>query len=66
VFLVAMDTNAQAQPQNEIRACRWFTSRDVATLLVSVPTREILGLVFPLQERTRRKRPARFDPPHRI
>jgi len=45
VFLAELEKDAQAQPLNEIRSCRWFDPADIPTLLLSVPTRSILGLV---------------------
>ncbi|AXF06316.1 NUDIX hydrolase (plasmid) [Paraburkholderia hospita] len=45
VFLAELEKDAQAQPLNEIRSCRWFHPSDKPTLLLSVPTRSILGLV---------------------
>jgi 8-oxo-dGTP diphosphatase len=46
VFTAGIDGTALAREQNEIRACRWFSVRDLDTLLVSVPTQQILKLVL--------------------
>ncbi|TAM05342.1 MAG: NUDIX domain-containing protein [Paraburkholderia sp.] len=46
VFYVVLPRDARPQPGNEILVCRWFRPGKVATLLTSVPTREIVNLIF--------------------
>jgi 8-oxo-dGTP diphosphatase len=46
VFVAELTGAAMPKPNNEIRRCRWFRPQKVGTLVTSVPTREIVGLVF--------------------
>ena len=46
VFITELLDNAKPKPSNEILRCRWFRPRKVSTLATSVPTREIVELVF--------------------
>jgi 8-oxo-dGTP diphosphatase len=46
VFFTELLADARPEPGNEILRCRWFRPRKVATLATSVPTREIVKLVF--------------------
>ena len=46
VFFVVLPDDARPQPANEILRCRWFRPRKVATLITSVPTREIVKLLY--------------------
>nr|WP_296650145.1 NUDIX hydrolase [Paraburkholderia sp.] len=46
VFYAVVPTDARPEPSSEILRCRWFRPRKVATLLTSVPTREIVNLIF--------------------
>lgn len=46
VFYAVLPRDARPQPGNEILVCRWFRPGKVATLLTSVPTREIVNLIF--------------------
>lgn len=60
VFFTELSDAAQPEPRNEILTCRWFPPRKIATLAVSIPTREIVRLVFGEGRRldTARARPA--------
>ncbi|WP_322095419.1 NUDIX hydrolase [Paraburkholderia bannensis] len=46
VFFSVLPDDARPTPNNEIQRCRWFSPRKVATLVTSVPTREIVDLLF--------------------
>ncbi|WP_322048017.1 NUDIX hydrolase [Paraburkholderia sp. J67] len=46
VFFCVLPDDARPHPCNEISRCRWFRPRKVATLPASVPTREIVALLF--------------------
>ncbi|MFM0629346.1 NUDIX hydrolase [Paraburkholderia xenovorans] len=46
VFITELGDDAKPKPSNEILRCRWFRPRKVSTLATSVPTREIVKLVF--------------------
>ena len=46
VFFTVLPDDARAEPSNEILRCRWFRPRKVATLISTVPTREIVNLLF--------------------
>ncbi|MCC8397034.1 NUDIX domain-containing protein [Paraburkholderia sp. MMS20-SJTR3] len=46
VFHAILPDHAQAAPSNEILRCRWFRPAKVGTLVTSVPTREIVALLF--------------------
>ncbi len=46
VFVSVLPDDARAEPSNEILRCRWFRPRKIATLIASVPTREIVALLF--------------------
>jgi 8-oxo-dGTP diphosphatase len=46
VFYAVLPRDARPEPNNEILRCRWFQPRKVSTLLASVPTREIVNLIF--------------------
>jgi 8-oxo-dGTP diphosphatase len=44
VFLADLDESQVAEPQNEIRDCRWFRLKRIGTLPASVPTKAIVAL----------------------
>ncbi|CAG9267958.1 8-oxo-dGTP diphosphatase [Paraburkholderia unamae] len=46
VFFTLLPDAARPVPGNEIQRCRWFRPGKVATLITSVPTREIIKLLF--------------------
>ncbi|SDR54781.1 8-oxo-dGTP diphosphatase [Paraburkholderia fungorum] len=46
VFVSILPDEARPAPCNEILRCRWFRPRKVGTLVTSVPTREIVRLLF--------------------
>jgi len=46
VFYSVLPTDARPEPANEIVRCRWFRPQKIGTLLTSVPTREIVRLIF--------------------
>jgi 8-oxo-dGTP diphosphatase len=46
VFVAELLDDAKPRPSNEILRCRWFRPRKVSTLATSVPTREIVKLLF--------------------
>jgi 8-oxo-dGTP diphosphatase len=46
VFFSLLPDEARPAPNNEILRCRWFRPRKVETLITSVPTREIVNLLF--------------------
>lgn len=46
VFYTLLPDDARPKPNNEILGCRWFRPRKVLTLMTSVPTREIVSLIF--------------------
>lgn len=46
VFVSVLPDDARAEPSNEILRCRWFRPGKIATLITSVPTREIVALLF--------------------
>ncbi|MCP3724000.1 NUDIX domain-containing protein [Paraburkholderia sp. CNPSo 3272] len=46
VFFSVLGDDARPAPSNEILRCRWFRPRKVSTLITSVPTREIVSLLF--------------------
>ncbi|CAG9252268.1 hypothetical protein PUN4_180143 [Paraburkholderia unamae] len=46
VFFKLLPEAARPVPGNEIQKCRWFRPGKVATLTTSVPTREIINLLF--------------------
>ncbi|MEX3962819.1 NUDIX hydrolase [Paraburkholderia sp. EG286B] len=46
VFFSVLPEAARPVPNNEIQRCRWFRPGKVATLITSVPTREIINLLF--------------------
>ncbi|WP_028225985.1 NUDIX hydrolase [Paraburkholderia ferrariae] len=46
VFYAILPGDARPEPGNEILRCRWFRPRKVATLITSVPTAEIVSLIF--------------------
>jgi 8-oxo-dGTP diphosphatase len=45
VFFTLLPDDARPTPCNEIVRCRWFRPRKVATLMASVPTRQIVALL---------------------
>ncbi|MEK6293350.1 MAG: NUDIX hydrolase [Paraburkholderia tropica] len=46
VFFTLLPDDARPKPSNEIVSCRWFRPRMVGTLVASVPTRQIVALLF--------------------
>lgn len=46
VFFAVFRNGTRAKPSNEIVRCRWFRPANVATLVASVPTRQIVALLF--------------------
>jgi 8-oxo-dGTP diphosphatase len=46
VFFLILPEDARPEPSNEILRCRWFRPVKVSTLMTSVPTREIVNLLF--------------------
>jgi 8-oxo-dGTP diphosphatase len=44
VFVAHLSGDASPKPRNEIKRCEWFSTTKIATLITSVPTREIVGL----------------------
>ena len=46
VFFLILPEDARPAPSNEILRCRWFRPGKVSTLMTSVPTREIVNLLF--------------------
>lgn len=46
VFYTILPDEVRPEPDNEILRCRWFRPRKVTTLATSVPTREIVNLIF--------------------
>ena len=46
VFFSVLPDDARPAPSNEILRCRWFRPHKVSTLATSVPTREIVNLLF--------------------
>jgi 8-oxo-dGTP diphosphatase len=44
VFVSDLDDHARPQPASEICECRWFTPVEIAALVVSVPTWEIVSI----------------------
>jgi 8-oxo-dGTP diphosphatase len=46
VFQASIGEDCAPEPRNEITQCGWFAARQVATLLTSVPTREIIALML--------------------
>jgi len=46
VFYAILPHDARPEPNNEILRCKWFQPRQVSRLLTSVPTREIVNLIF--------------------
>ncbi|MFT4063824.1 NUDIX hydrolase [Paraburkholderia sp.] len=46
VFFTILPDDARPEPANEILRCRWFRLRKMSTLITSVPTREIVKLLF--------------------
>jgi 8-oxo-dGTP diphosphatase len=44
VFAAEISETSEPEPKNEIARCRWFPASKIATLGVSVPTREIIEL----------------------
>ncbi|MEX3919810.1 NUDIX hydrolase [Paraburkholderia sp. BR10872] len=46
VFFSVLHDDARPMPNNEILRCRWFRPQKVSTLITSVPTREIVDLLF--------------------
>lgn len=46
VFFLILPEEARPEPSNEILRCRWFRPAKVFTLMTSVPTREIVSLLF--------------------
>lgn len=46
VFYSILPHGVRPEPNSEIVRCRWFRPGKVATLFTSVPTREIVGLLF--------------------
>lgn len=46
VFYTLLPDDARPEPGNEILRCRWFRPRKVSTLITSVPTREIVSLIY--------------------
>lgn len=46
VFFSLAPDDARPTPNNEIQRCRWFRPHKVSTLVTSVPTREIVNLLF--------------------
>jgi len=46
VFFLILPEDARPEPSNEILRCRWFRPGKVSTLMTSVPTREIVNLLF--------------------
>ena len=45
VFLVELPRDAQPTANNEISRCRWILPRQMANVVTSVPTREIVRLL---------------------
>ncbi len=46
VFFLILPDDARPEPNNEILKCRWFRPRKVSALITSVPTREIINMLF--------------------
>jgi 8-oxo-dGTP diphosphatase len=46
VFFSVLPEAARPVPSNEILRCQWFRPGKVTTLITSVPTREIIKLLF--------------------
>ncbi len=46
VFFSVLHDDARPAPSNEILRCRWFRPQKISTLITSVPTREIVNLLF--------------------
>jgi 8-oxo-dGTP diphosphatase len=46
VFWAVLPGDARPEPNNEILRCQWFWPRKIVTLVTSVPTREIVSLIF--------------------
>lgn len=46
VFFTLLPDDARPKPSSEIVSCRWFRPRKVGTLVASVPTRQIVALLF--------------------
>ena len=46
VFFSVLPETARPVPSNEILRCQWFRPGKVTTLITSVPTREIINLLF--------------------
>ncbi len=44
VFWVGLDTMVIPTPRNEIAQCDWFAPDEIARLITSIPTREIVRL----------------------
>jgi 8-oxo-dGTP diphosphatase len=51
VFFVDIPRDASPEPRNEISRCRWFSPTKISTLVTSVPTREIVDLLFTHEHR---------------
>jgi 8-oxo-dGTP diphosphatase len=49
VYLVDLPHTLEPEPHNEITRCRWFGRAQLDTLLTSVPTREIVHMVWSRQ-----------------
>jgi 8-oxo-dGTP diphosphatase len=46
VFVVDIPQDTSPEARNEISRCRWFIPTKISTLVTSIPTREIVNLVF--------------------
>lgn len=46
VFFLILPDDTRPEPGNEILRCRWFRPGKVSMLVTSVPTREIVNLLF--------------------
>ena len=46
VFFLILPEDARPEPSNEILRCRWFRPGKVPMLMTSLPTREIVNLLF--------------------
>ena len=44
VFFTDLSEDAAPEPRNEISKCRWFSPNKIATLVTSIPTREMVSL----------------------
>jgi 8-oxo-dGTP diphosphatase len=46
VFFIDLSEHVAPEPRNEISKCRWFSPNKIATLVTSIPTREMVSLTF--------------------